>query len=226
MDEHEEQPVKGILRNAPPPGSYDKQVLADYDRKKVLENTMANAQLTTEQRQKILERKQRLEDKINKALNRGPGGANSGTSSGNVTNNIHVPRDANGNGEEDSHLQWDEAKLYLTDQEKAIYTMKISEPKTPYQGGVDPTNDYYRSDNESDVEGFSLGEPEFVVPAAKLVESKEEDESEESSQEEEHVLTPEEKHKKFEEMRKAHYHMKGAVLKGHVPLAEEYEEEQ
>jgi protein phosphatase inhibitor 2 len=46
------------------------------------------------------------------------------------------------NGEEDQNqrLKWDEANLYLTEQEKSS-TMKIDEPKTPYAKHYDPTED-------------------------------------------------------------------------------------
>ena len=37
-------------------------------------------------------------------------------------------------------LKWDEANLYLTEQEKNS-TMKIDEPKTPYAKHYDPADD-------------------------------------------------------------------------------------
>lgn len=37
-------------------------------------------------------------------------------------------------------LKWDEANLYLTEQEKSS-TMKIDEPKTPYAKHYDPAED-------------------------------------------------------------------------------------
>ena len=42
--------------------------------------------------------------------------------------------------EENPRLKWDEANLYLTEQEKSS-TMKINEPKTPYAKRYDPTED-------------------------------------------------------------------------------------
>jgi protein phosphatase inhibitor 2 len=90
-------------------------------------------------------------------------------------------------------LKWDEANLYLTEQEKSS-TMKIDEPKTPYAKHYDPAEDAEdeaelhmlepdeimvdeldraragRSPGknakarEEEIPGFSLGEPEEAVP--------------------------------------------------------------
>lgn len=84
-------------------------------------------------------------------------------------------------------LKWDEANLYLTEQEKSS-TMKIDEPKTPYAAHYDPAEDdeemrtldaedilvdeldkahsttTTRSTREDDIPGLSLGEPEEAVP--------------------------------------------------------------
>ncbi|KAE8447848.1 hypothetical protein EG329_010077 [Mollisiaceae sp. DMI_Dod_QoI] len=139
-------------------------------------------------------------------------------------------------------LKWDEANLYLTEQEKNS-TMKIDEPKTPFAGHYDPTEDedemrILDADDivvdeldkvragrspgkpsrakEDDIPGLSLGEPEEAVP--------EQDFDEHAKKAvhvsgEEHVGLSEEereKHKKFEEMRKKHYEMKNvASMLGH-----------
>ncbi|KAK3937458.1 protein phosphatase inhibitor 2 [Diplogelasinospora grovesii] len=89
--------------------------------------------------------------------------------------------------EERMRLKWDEANLYLTEQERSS-TMKINEPKTPYAKHYDPAED--PSDDEVDepidpneidmdrvdgvpprrgagddeIPGLSLGEPEEAVP--------------------------------------------------------------
>lgn len=47
------------------------------------------------------------------------------------------------------HLKWDEANLYLTEQEKNA-TMKITEPKTPYQGTIG-SSEYYHDDDGEDI---------------------------------------------------------------------------
>lgn len=44
------------------------------------------------------------------------------------------------NGDENIRLRWDEANLYLTEQEKSS-TMKIDEPKTPYAKRYEPEED-------------------------------------------------------------------------------------
>ena len=134
-------------------------------------------------------------------------------------------------------LKWDEANLYLTEQEKNS-TMKIDEPKTPYAKHYDPTEDedelrtldaqdiivdeldlkspskVSRSTKEDEIPGLSLGEPEEAVP-----EGEEHREKAVHVAGEEHVgLSQEEqeKHRKFEELRKKHYEMKNvASLLGH-----------
>lgn len=86
-----------------------------------------------------------------------------------------------GLAENSQRLKWDEANLYLTEQERTS-TMKIDEPKTPYakhydpaedpsdeedegaqEAGVDATGAVHktaRSRPEDDIPGLSLGEPE------------------------------------------------------------------
>lgn len=121
------------------------------------------------------------------------------------------------------HLKWDEANLYLTEQEKNA-TMKITEPKTPYQGAVGES-EYYKDDDEENTPlddldeggGLLLGEPELSAQTDATIENdritKDESIAEKEEQElEEPEETPEERHKRFEEMRKKHYFMKGAVL--------------
>jgi protein phosphatase inhibitor 2 len=92
-------------------------------------------------------------------------------------------------------LQWDEANLYLTEQERTA-TMKINEPKTPYAKHYDPNEDPSDDDmsdgvglgepvtsglphrKEDDIPGLDLGEPEDgSVP------TKEEEEEEEEGKE-------------------------------------------
>lgn len=145
--------------------------------------------------------------------------------------------------ENDRRLKWDEANLYLTEQERSS-TMKITEPKTPYAKHYDPTED--PSDDEmggtgeasakrgaeDDIPGLSLGEPEEDVPDVPLdeVEIKRREQRSGSRVHVDEVgsghdiddelagLSPEEreKHRRFAEMRKKHYEMKNvAHLLGH-----------
>ena len=92
--------------------------------------------------------------------------------------------------EEGMRLKWDEANLYLTEQEKSS-TMKIDEPKTPYAAHYDPEEDMEemraldakdivvdeldaakhpekvhreRMAREDDIPGLELGEPEEALP--------------------------------------------------------------
>ena len=84
--------------------------------------------------------------------------------------------------ENNPRLKWDEANLYLTEQEKSS-TMKIDEPKTPYAKHYNPAEDeddvrtldaedlvvdeldrVKGRSREEDIPGLELGEPEEVVP--------------------------------------------------------------
>jgi protein phosphatase inhibitor 2 len=98
--------------------------------------------------------------------------------------------------DENPRLKWDEANLYLTEQEKSS-TMKINEPKTPYTKHYDPAEDedeLHRLDaeelmvdeldnkrelgnqspsrrtRESDIPGLDIGEPEepLVEPTQEI----------------------------------------------------------
>lgn len=194
--------IRGILRNAPPPESYYENS-GPLDRAKVLQNTRANAQLNSLGSQ--------------------------------ISSNFDSPLDkTNGpSGTGDDRLHWDEDNIERNEQEKSA-TMTIDEPKTPFQGAVGDS-EYYLPDDE---EEFSLGEPqvETNIPTQDdriIREQSEDDDDEEEDAESNDVdeseeetapsapETPEERHKRFEEMRKAHYHMKGDVLKHPLPIDED-----
>ncbi|MCJ1247922.1 hypothetical protein MMC30_005137 [Trapelia coarctata] len=87
-----------------------------------------------------------------------------------------------GDANTDPRLKWDEANLYLTEQEKSS-TMKIDEPKTPYAKHYDPAedDDEMRTldagdlvvdeldrkkgrSREDEIPGLELGDPEESVP--------------------------------------------------------------
>lgn len=115
------------------------------------------------------------------------------------------------------HLQWDEVNLYKTEQEKAA-TMKIDEPKTPYEGGFNPEGEYYQDDDPRDVPAFSLGEGQYEETGTQLLHGGEviandSESGHDSESEHEAPLLAEERHKRFEAMRKSHYHLAANPLK-------------
>ena len=148
--------------------------------------------------------------------------------------------------------------MYLTEQEKSS-TMKIDEPKTPYAKHYDPAEDEEEvrtldaedimvdeldkvragrsgKAREEEIPGLNLGEPEEAVPEREASERRGRekavhvdpsvDTNADGAKEED------EKHKRFEEMRKKHYEMKDvASLLGHPEevdalVEEEYGDEE
>ena len=141
--------------------------------------------------------------------------------------------------EEGSHrLKWDEANLYLTEQERDS-TMKINEPKTPFAKQYDPVEDEeeikalnaqdllvdeldkaknQKKVKEDDIPGLDIGEPEIENAQERASDGEKKvivdtvmDEADDGRHGEEPLdMTAEEreKHKKFEEMRRKHYEMK------------------
>lgn len=124
-----------------------------------------------------------------------------------------------------TRLKWDEANLYLTEQEKNS-TMKITEPKTPYAPQYDPSEDaedIAMLDADEKRNNGNLGMMSKVedIPSIDIGSAEQEMDVDESSrrrkvsvsngppEDEEDVgsRTPEEeaKHRKFEKMRKEHY---------------------
>lgn len=155
--------------------------------------------------------------------------------------------------EQSQRLKWDEANLYLTEQERTS-TMKITEPKTPYAKHYDPSEDpsddeeadplavagarsqNSRPGHEDDIPGLSLGEPEEEIPepsprSEKVVHVDDESSVGHSADEEMADMSAEEreKHRKFEQLRKRHYEMKNvAQFLGHpesIPSDEDDEDE-
>ncbi|KAK0130253.1 hypothetical protein ONS96_000776 [Cadophora gregata f. sp. sojae] len=157
--------------------------------------------------------------------------------------------------EQNMRLKWDEANLYLTEQEKNS-TMKIDEPKTPYAKQYDPTEDEEElrmidtdeimvdeldkaragispgkaaKAKEDDIPGLSLGEPEEDVPEQRHDLDEHGHKKAVHVRGEEHVglsAEEQEKHRKFEEMRKKHYEMKNvANLLGHPEELDELDDD-
>ncbi|KAL1596972.1 hypothetical protein SLS60_008554 [Paraconiothyrium brasiliense] len=140
--------------------------------------------------------------------------------------------------ENSPRLKWDEANLYLTEQQRDS-TMKITEPKTPYAQQYDPTEDEEeiemlnaeelkvdelddkpkrRKPRMDDIPDFDLGEPELEAASSRTPESErrvivEPDAPGEAGHHDgdefAHMTAEErEKHDKFEQLRKKHYEMK------------------
>ncbi|KAJ4293377.1 hypothetical protein N0V90_008660 [Kalmusia sp. IMI 367209] len=140
--------------------------------------------------------------------------------------------------ENSPRLKWDEANLYLTEQERDS-TMKITEPKTPYAKQYDPAEDEEEVEmlnaeelkvdelddkpkkhkpRIDDIPEFDLGEPELEANSSRTPESErrvvvdpdaEGDVGHHHGEEFAHMTAEErEKHEKFEQLRKKHYEMK------------------
>lgn len=69
--------------------------------------------------------------------------------------------DPNGDDRSSSHLKWDEANLYLAEQEKTA-KMKIDEPKTPWAPSYDPSQDD-RDEMQTEVQDRTLDAHDLVV---------------------------------------------------------------
>ncbi|VEU20398.1 DEKNAAC101272 [Brettanomyces naardenensis] len=204
---------RGILKNAPEDATYKREPRNEldpekskFDRQKVIENTRMNSKLAglNAEQGNIIRQRLAHQAKIRDSQ---------------IADEAAFALD-------DDHLKWDEKNIILNEQEKSA-TMKIDEPKTPYEGGFNPNNEYYRPDEddttgEDELGDINLGEgvadDKNVVPneTIEVVESEQPEPAlEEESEEKE--LSPAEKHKLFELKRKQHYHMKGNVLKHPLP---------
>lgn len=225
LDSHQSLPKpKGILRNKDErtATSLDPSTLISsetepekFDRLAVLSNTKTNAQIHAVGeailKKNQTELTQELLKKSKKASLAEPG-KDSGT------NKL-------------DHLKWDEANLYLTEQEKNS-TMKITEPKTPYESAAG-SEEYYRDDdNAGPLDGeLLLGEPAVsvyddptiqngrILKDTALLKKEAEEDAERRQKEETEQDALDQRHKRFAEMRKQHYHMKGALL--HQPDQDE-----
>lgn len=205
-----EQP-RGILRNKAAQAEAAEAI--EFDRQQVIKNTLLNSQLRSENSKG---------DKIRAKLEHAKEVENTP---------IEGVSEANSKGD---HLKWDEINLYNSEQAKNA-TMKIDEPKTPYSGGFNPKGEYYQDvpgedgpgeDADDDIPGFELGEGELdndvafeslnggeVIRDPNFVEEDEEEEEEEES--------AEERHRRFEAIRKQHYHLKAEALHHKVLVSDE-----
>jgi protein phosphatase inhibitor 2 len=151
--------------------------------------------------------------------------------------------------ENSPRLKWDEANLYLTEQQRDS-TMEITEPKTPYAKQYDPAEDDdeieainasevvvdeldqakgKKASRDTDIPDIDIGEPENpALEHSRTPESErrvmvEPDQHDEGFHGEEPAdLPPEEraKHAKFEAARKKHYEMKNVKnLLGYVAIS-------
>ncbi|CCJ28197.1 unnamed protein product [Pneumocystis jirovecii] len=121
-------------------------------------------------------------------------------------------------------LKWDEANLYLTEQEKTS-TMKITEPKTPYTRQYDPSPSFdeemmdsdqetLNKHNNNDIPAFNLGEPQQKTPVLLKQVVVKEEKSDNGSKTKQ---TPEDEQQRriFELMRKKHYEKMGTAVFSH-----------
>jgi len=157
--------------------------------------------------------------------------------------------------ENEPRLKWDEANLYLTEQQRDS-TMKITEPKTPYAKQYDPAEDEEeiemlnaedlkvdeldkpktRKPRMEEIPDFDLGEPglEARTPHTpegekRVVVDPDVDADAHHHADEFAHMTPEEqeKHRKFEDLRKKHYEMKNVRdLLGHPEMLDDDDDEQ
>ncbi|EUC34833.1 hypothetical protein COCCADRAFT_3815 [Bipolaris zeicola 26-R-13] len=155
-------------------------------------------------------------------------------------------------GDASPQLKWDEANLYLNEQNRDS-TMKIDEPKTPYAKQYDPAEDEEevemlnaqelkvdeldkakRKPKIDDIPEFDLGQPELQARHSHTPDSEKRvivGEGMDTDEGYHGELLPnatqeeKEKHRKFEELRKKHYEMKNVKdLLGHPEDADEDEE--
>lgn len=144
---------------------------------------------------------------------------------------------AQGDDENNARLRWDEANLYLTEQQRDS-TMKIDEPKTPYAKQYDPTEDEEelatinandivvdeleaakgKKLKDDDIPDFDIGQPEVEnqlehsrAPEAErrvMVDPVQNDEGFHGEEPPDLPAEEREKHAKFEAARRKHYEMR------------------
>lgn len=187
----------GILKNPLPSNQSapeSEESISEF-RKQVLMNTQLNAKLTSKKRD-------------------GPAGS-------------HVlPKDTlslKHEQEAEERLQWNQKNLAANEVTKQQYQdIHIDEPKTPYQGAIDPNGEYYKDDDEeAELENFSLdpgaaagaatqvSEPTASEPAAGSAAARQGAQRTNDSQADSHADG--QAARRFEELRKKHYNLKEAL---------------
>lgn len=171
----------GILKNPLPAdqaASESEESISEF-RKQVLMNTQLNAKLTSKRKNEVVPQKHAL------------------------------PKDTlslKHEQEAEERLQWNQKNLAANEITKQQFQdIHIDEPKTPYQGAIDPNGEYYKDDdeNEDDLQNFSLdGQPPQPEPS------------------------PPQKREpsRFEEMRRKHYSKEGAVP--HIQTSRDYQDDE
>ncbi|AET40389.1 PP1-complex regulatory subunit GLC8 Ecym_5655 [Eremothecium cymbalariae DBVPG len=205
----------GILKNPLPQNeqelqSLDSESVSEF-RQQVLKNTRLNAQLTSRQK-----------NNASMTLSSPP--------------RHTVPKDIlslKREQEENERLQWNQKNLDENEITKQQYQdIHVDEPKTPYQGAIDPDGEYYRQDEDEDLDSFTLGDPEYRVAETQQRDDvlndgvrtvgaqgqgDEGDQGERSDGENDDANADvaddddddtDARHKRFEEMRKKHYNVK------------------
>ncbi|KAI9149575.1 hypothetical protein HJFPF1_11630 [Paramyrothecium foliicola] len=148
--------------------------------KGILKNSYQNSPPTSPQRERSMSEKEITI--ANTQINAGHRRSSSGARPAGSRRQSAHESDNNGDAAA-MRLQWDEANLYLTEQERTS-TMKITEPKTPYAQHYDPAEDPSDDEQETDpldragavgqaargpakddIPSLSLGEPEEAVPS-------------------------------------------------------------
>lgn len=116
--------------------------------------------------------------------------------------------------EAEERLQWNQKNLAANEITKQQYQdIHIDEPKTPYQGAIDPNGEYYKDDDEdeAELENFSLDQSADAPSTASIEAPPVREAAASGSNNEENTGSDDEKdaaHRRFEEMRKKHYNLK------------------
>lgn len=211
---------KGILRNrdeGKSPASHGDTL----DRQEVIKNTELNALMNNESTKGDAIRR-----KIQAAKQQRQGLESAGAGVGVAAGAPGARGDAGVDDDTDRHAKWDEINLYKSEQERSA-TMKIDEPKTPYEGGFDPTGEYYQEDLDEDIPDFELGksqvneEPIQSLNGGEVLPNDDDDDDDAQQEQQEPPLTAEERHRRFEEKRKQHYHMKGEALRTKIDISDD-----